>query len=162
MEILKISMEIIKISIEIIEMIVGIIKWIAEKLTRRPKITHQRDLGVETSTTTSLLSIALKPLEPFLILFTKHSIILLALLGVYGLMVKFQLDERIGIFFIGCIFAFAGAGNLVITQKDTENAHCLHYLLYTFSASILLFGILVSIGALLLMIAGVPVNPSGR
>jgi len=154
-------MEILKISIEIIEMIVEIIKWIVEKLTRRSKIVAQRNLDVEWSTTTSFLSIALKPLEPFLILFTKHSIILLAFLVVYGLMIKLQLDWGIGVFFIGFIFALAGAGNFVLIRKDTENAHCLDHLLYAFSASILLFGVLVSLGALLLMIAGVPVNPSG-
>jgi hypothetical protein len=154
-------MDILTVSIEIIKTIVDFIKWVTEKATRRPKIASQRAQEAEWDTPSSLLSIVLKPVEPFLILFTNHSIILLALFVVGGLMVKLNLDGRIGVFFIGIIFALGGAGNMVITGKDTEDFSCLHYLLYMFSASILLFGVLVSMGALLLMIVGVPVHPSG-
>jgi hypothetical protein len=154
-------MDILTVSIEIIKAIVDVIKWVTEKATQRPKIATQRAQDVEWDTTSSLFSFVLKPVEPFLILFTNHSIILLALLVVGGLMVKLNLDGRIGVFFIGIIFALGGAGNLLVIRKDTEDVSCTHSLLYTFSASILLFGVLVSISALLLMIDGVSVNPSG-
>jgi hypothetical protein len=154
--------DILTVSIEIIQTIVDVFKWVIEKATRRPKIAAQRAQDFEWDTTSSLLSIVLKPAEPFLILFTNHSIILLALLVVGGLMVKLNLDRGIGVFLIGLIFALGGAGNLVVIRKDTEDVSCIHYLLYTSSISILLFGMLVSIGALLLMIVGVSVNPTGR
>jgi hypothetical protein len=76
-------------------------------------------------------------------------------------MVKLNLDERIGMFFIGIIFALGGAGNLVVTDKQTEDFGCTHYLLYALSAFILLFGVLVSMGALLLMIAGASIDSAG-
>ena len=154
-------MDILTVSIEIIKTIVDIAKWITGKITRRPNLASQRSLDEEWDTSTSLLSIMLKPVEPILILFSKSNIILLALLVVGGLMVKLHLAARVGVFFIGIIFALGGAGNLVITQKDTEDTSCLHYLLIAFSASILLFGMLISMAALLIMIGGVSINPSG-
>ena len=152
-------LDVISIIIEIIQAIIAAIKWVIEKITRRPKIAPQRVQEVEWDTDSSLFSIILKPAEPFLILFTNHGIVLLALFVVGGLMLKLNLDRGIGVFLTGIIFALAGAGNLVVIRKDTEDVSCIHYLLYASSIFILLFGILVSIGALLLiMIVGISVN----
>jgi hypothetical protein len=152
-------MEIFKASLEIIEAIAEIIQWIVGKVTGRPKTASKRSQDDEADTPSSLLSIVLKPIEPFLLLFTKHSVILLALLVVYGLIFKLNLDKSFGVFFVGVIFALAGAGNLVETGKNVEEFNCVHYLLYAFSAAILLFGILVSVGALILIMIGIPINP---
>jgi hypothetical protein len=147
-------MDILSISAEILQIILEIGEWITRKLTRQAE--------PESPPPT-----AKKLLERFLILFTKHSMVWLGFIVVGGLMFGLHLDARIGVFLIGVIFTLAGTGQLVILRKDMGEAdmgesNCLHYILYAVSAFVLLSGVLISIGALSLVIAGISIDAPGR
>ena len=101
-------------------------------------------------------------MERFLIVFSKRGVALLALLAAGGLVFGLHLDERIGVFLMGILFALAGAGQLAATRKDMGYANCLRYFIYALSASVLLFGVFISMVALLMILAGVPMDVSGR
>jgi len=101
------------------------------------------------------------PMERLLILFSKRGIVELALIVLGGLIFGLHLDDRIGVFFAGIVFALGGAGHLVALRKNAGSASRLRYFLYALYICVLLFGVFVSIGALLLIIAGVHISPSG-
>jgi hypothetical protein len=146
-------MEIFKASLEILVFIADTVKWVAGKLTRRPKSVPQPSPELEIHTDSSLLSLALKPFEPFLLLFTKHNFIWLALLVVAVLMTKLSF-ARLGVFLVGIIFILAGAGHWVLTRKETDSTGCLYYLLSVGSAFAFLTGVLLAGLAVLAVLAG--------
>lgn len=146
-------MEIFKASLEILVFIADTVKWVVGKFTRRPKSAPQPSPELEIHTNSSLLSLALKPLEPFLLIFTKHNFILLAFLIAAVLMTKLSL-ARLGVFLVGIIFALAGAGHWVLTRKELDSTGCLYYLLSAGSAFAFLAGVLLAGIAVLAVFAG--------
>jgi hypothetical protein len=149
----RVTMEIFKASLEIITFIADTVHWVAGKFTRRPKSAPQPSSELEIHTNSSLLSLALKPLEPFLLLFTKHNVILLSLLLAAGVMIKLSW-AHLGVFLVGIIFILAGAGHWVLTRKELEATGCLYYLLSAGSAFAFLAGVLLAGIAVLAVFAG--------
>ncbi|MDA0246379.1 MAG: hypothetical protein OT477_23465 [Chloroflexi bacterium] len=64
-------------------------------------------------------------MRTFFTLFTRQSVVLIALVLVYLPVQQFGLDERLGMALVGLVFGFSGVGHVLTAEQETQWG-CLH------------------------------------
>lgn len=91
-----------------------------------------------------------------LLLFSKRIVVLMALVIFCGPIIYFDMDKRVGVLFMGIIFALAGAGNIAAHQEEPLKG--VRIAAKVIGGFLLAFGVLVAVAAILLLVAGRPVK----
>ncbi len=94
-------------------------------------------------------------IRPFLELFSRRGIVFLALMLAVGPIVTFGLDSRIGMLFVGGIFALNGVGHFLVADKESFGRR----LQKGIGIFLILFGFLTIVTMIVMLISGEQLSP---